>query len=355
MKGRTAIIDRLREFDMAALVVDGELSDLYIAPHKAKFPAPGAVMLARVERILPATGGCFVRLPCGCPGYVRHASGLRAGNFVMLQASAYPDRDKALALTRDIRLRGPYAILTAGKPGISVSRKISSESERCRLRGIASPMLEGMDASWGLILRTASRSQDKLLRDDVAGLATLGRKVEEASEWTTPRIAIPAPTPRQLAYSEWIAKDGCQVDDYPGAARDNHLDDRIEEALERRFALPCGGNIYVDETRAVTAIDVNTGRQSGGNAAANAASQAARILPRLLRIRGIGGQIVVDFPSLRRGAKHAVEHELKSAFSADPVPTTLLGWTRMGLYEMHRKRDRVPLSTAFDVEALSSL
>ena len=101
--------------------------------------------------------------------------------------------------------------------------------------------------------------------------------------------------------------------------------------------------MYVEATRALVAVDVNTGNDTSPSAALKANLAASRALPRALRLRGLGGQIVVDFVSMSKAHRKQVEQSLRAAFKADPIETSLVGWTQMGLFELQRKRERLPL------------
>ncbi len=100
----------------------------------------------------------------------------------------------------------------------------------------------------------------------------------------------------------------------------------------------------VEATRAMVTVDVNTAGEFGGGASLTANLEAARDLPRQLRLRGLGGQIIVDFAPLRKTDRKRIEEALKAAFRRDPVETSLAGWTPLGNFELQRKRERRPLS-----------
>ena len=111
---------------------------------------------------------------------------------------------------------------------------------------------------------------------------------------------------------------------------------------EARVALPSGGWMAVEATRAMVTVDVNTAGEFSPGAAVTANVEAARELPRQLRLRGLGGQIAIDFAPLKKTDRRRIEDALKSAFRRDPVETTLAGWTPLGNFELQRKRERQP-------------
>ena len=121
----------------------------------------------------------------------------------------------------------------------------------------------------------------------------------------------------------------------------------VWEAIERLkspHAPNAAGSIIVEPTRALVAVDVNTEGNFTAAAGLKANMAAARDLPRQLRLRGLGGQIVVDFAPMAKNERRALEGAIRAAFKRDPIETSLVGWTQMGLYELQRKRERRPLA-----------
>ena len=118
----------------------------------------------------------------------------------------------------------------------------------------------------------------------------------------------------------------------------------IDAVLTPRVALPGGGHLMIEPTRALVAVDVNTGADTSPAAALKANIAAARDLPRQLRLRGLGGQVVVDFAPMPKKDRLVLEQQLRAAFKTEAAETSLAGWTPLGLYELVRKRDRVALT-----------
>ena len=100
--------------------------------------------------------------------------------------------------------------------------------------------------------------------------------------------------------------------------------------------------MVIEPTRALVAVDVNTGPDTSPAAALKANVAAARELPRQLRLRGLGGQVVIDFAPMPKRDRHILDQVLKAAFKTDGE-SNLAGWTTLGLYEMTRRRDRLLL------------
>ena len=101
--------------------------------------------------------------------------------------------------------------------------------------------------------------------------------------------------------------------------------------------------MFVEPTRALVAVDINTGTDTSPAAGLKANIQALRALPRALRLRGLGGQIVIDPAPLSKRDRRQVESVARAAFRADPIETTLVDWSPLGHLEVVRKRERLPL------------
>ena len=119
----------------------------------------------------------------------------------------------------------------------------------------------------------------------------------------------------------------------------------IDALRSPRVDFDNGGHMMVEPTRALVAVDVNTGPDTSPAASLKTNIAAARDLPRQLRLRGLGGQVVVDFAPMPKKDRSILDQVIKAAFKAEGGETNLAGWTVLGLYEMTRKRDRLPLAS----------
>ena len=100
--------------------------------------------------------------------------------------------------------------------------------------------------------------------------------------------------------------------------------------------------MYVEPTRALVAVDVNTGGDTSLASTLKANIAACKALPRALRLRGLGGQIVMDLAPMSKAHRKQIESTLRGAFRADSIDTALVGWTPLGHFELQRKRERLP-------------
>lgn len=341
MKGRQVVLGRFRGNEAAALMQDGQLIDLILDPGPLAALAPGAICRGVVERLMKGQGGVFVRLPGGERGYLRERAGLGEGQPVLVQISGVAEESKAIPLSGRLLFRGRYGLVTPAAPGINVSRRIRDSGIREALVGFAQVQLGGR--SHGLILRSASAHAG---RDEIAGeLKTLIDLADRITAETggEPELLLDSATPWEQAWTEWADPEPDAVEEGDDSFEDCGVSDAIDALLAPGIALPMGAHAVIEPTRALIAVDVNTGRDTTPAASLKANIALARDLPRQLRLRGLGGQVVVDFAPVPKRDRVVLDQALRAAFKGDGTETTLIGWTRMGLYEISRKRDRVPL------------
>ena len=336
MKGRTIVLDHIGDVEAAALMVDGKIDDLLIDDTDA--PRPGAIFRAICDRPIKGQGGMMLRLPDGDTAFLRQSKGLRPGQSMLVQVTGYAEGGKAVPVTERVLFKSRFAIITPGKPGINVSRQIEDEDERNRLLEIAHGVME---TEHGLILRSSCEGADEAeIADDILAMVALADAVLADADGSNPEALTEGDGPHTLAWRDWTGAASVVTD--PGSFATHGVLDQISALGDPM--VPLGeGTMYVEPTRALIAVDVNTGNDTSPAAALKANLAAARALPRALRLRGLAGQISVDFVSMSKAHRKQVEQSLRASFRTDPIETSLVGWTPMGLFELQRKRERLPL------------
>ena len=338
MKGRTIILDQLNGRDAAALMVDGQLEDLLV---EGAAPTPGTIYRARADRPVKGQGGMFLATPDG-PAFLRQVKGLAPGTLLLVQVTGYAEPGKAIPVTQKLLFKSRYAIVTPQAPGLNISRAIRDEEERNRLLEIAHA--EMAEYAFGLILRSscAGANADDIA-EDVAGTASLASQVLQ-DDGTSAEKLTDGDDPHTLAWREWT--DPAEIVKETGGFELNGVLDALETARGPSEPLAGGGHLFVEPTRALVAVDVNTGSDTSMAAGLRANLACARSLPRALRIRGLGGQVTLDLAPMPKKDRRGFETALRAAFRADSEETVLVGWTPLGHYELQRKRSRVPLVEA---------
>ncbi|MFK7744880.1 MAG: ribonuclease E/G [Roseobacter sp.] len=335
MKGRTIVLDHLGDREAAALMVDGMLDDLLI---DGDVPRPGTVYRAVADRPVKGQGGMFFKTPDGS-AFLRQVKGVSPGQRMLVQVTGYAEPGKAIPVTQKLLFKSRYAIVTPDAPGTNISRSIRDENERDRLLEIAHHALN--DAPFGLILRSCCEgaAADDIAQD-VEAMVDLAHTVAEDTGGEMETLTE-GDGPHLLAWRDWV--EPAEVVTAAGAFDDHGVSDALETLHGIHVRIDGGASLYVEPTRALVAVDVNTGSDTSLAAGIKANMACARALPKALRLRGLGGQIVLDLAPMPKKDRRSFETALRQAFRADDVETALVGWTPLGHYELQRKRARLPL------------
>ncbi|MDE0658884.1 MAG: Rne/Rng family ribonuclease [Gammaproteobacteria bacterium] len=392
-----------------ALVVDGRVREVHIE-RPAGRSLRGNLYRGRVERVVGGVQAAFVDIGLGRPGFlhVRDFHGVRVepgcaapdisklvrpGQSLLVQVAKDPLNGKGVRLTTNLALAVRTVVLLPFDTHIGVATRIVDEDERERLKDLVTRLRAEAGTPYGYIVRTACRSAtEALLRTEIRRLHGLWKRVsrrygEIAGAMAAPRSAAGFTGNACLVHEELpvpmrIVRDFAgpttrailvnhtdtfhRVADYIGqrlpelAETVAHyqgrtplfeargLETAIDRALDKRVPLPSGGTLVIEQTEAMTTIDVNSGRFVDSadleSTAFTTNLEAAREVPLQLRLRNIGGIIVVDFIDMvDEHNQQAVMDALHGAASDDPARFRAAGFSQLGLVEISRRRTRESL------------
>ncbi len=341
MKGRVVVLDEIAGRKAAALIVNGRLEDLLIDNDDAV--VPGAIFRAVCDRPLKGQGGMIVRLGDGNTGFLRQAKGFAPGDTFLVQVTGIAQDGKAAPVNTRVLFKSRYAIVTPGAAGFNVARTIKDEEERERLLEIGHEGMAEAPEGFGLILRSAANEANgEDVADDIAAMLDLAMAVTSDADGM-PELLVDAPDAHVLAWRDWTSPVPDDVIEAEGAFEDHGVLDAIDDLQLPHAKLSGGASMMIEPTSALVAVDVNTAGDHSLAAGLKANMAAARDLPRQLRLRGLAGQITLDVAPMPKKDRRGFEDVLRRAFRADSTDTVLAGWTPLGLYELQRKRDRLPL------------
>ncbi|MCU0801324.1 MAG: ribonuclease E/G [Rhodobacteraceae bacterium] len=339
MIGRVVALDAVNGQQAAALLVDGQLQDLLVDPGDDA-PLPGAIYRAIADRPMKGQGGIFVKLPHG-NGFLRQISGIAPGQRLIVQVTGPAEEGKATPVTVRLLFKSRFAIITPDAPGLNISRRIRDEERRAELDAIAQQQMAGAAETLGLILRSACwDAEPDAVAEDIAAMRGLAEAVCADLDGG-PELLVEGAGAHETAFRDWLdpAPDALETDENTFA--NNGVLDLLDALRVPRVDLG-EGSMFIEATRAMVAVDVNTGSDTSPAAALKANIAAARDLPRQLRLRGLGGQVVIDFAPMPKRERGILDQVMKAAFKTEGE-VNLAGWTTLGLYELTRKRDRLPL------------
>ena len=298
---------------------------------------------------------------------------LKPGQEVLVQVVKEPTGNKGAFLTSWLSLAGRFLVLTPGQEQIGVSRKVDSDEERTRLR----EMMNGIDPGQGLgvIVRTVSAGTTKTtLKNDLQYLKRVWKDIrKKATEVSAPALIYQEPGLPQRAVRDYLTDDVCEIwvdnEEVADSIRETvsllfprkkelvrlHTDVRmplwerfslrrqLDQIYSREVTLPSGGRLVFDQTEALMAVDINSGKISGKvnfeSMAHRTNMEAAEAIARQLKLRDIGGQVVIDFIEMR-DKKHVLEVEktLRTAMKNDRARHDVGRMSSFGLLELVRQR-----------------
>ncbi len=334
---RLVILDKVQGRPIAALLVDGVLEDLAIDP-LTDAPLNGAIYRAVADRPMKGQGGMFVRLPGGS-GFLRQTAGIAPGQRLLVQITGPAEAGKAYPVTTRLLFKSRYAIVTPDAPGLNISRRIRDEELRAELEALAQAGMAGADAALGLILRSACESAERDdIAQDIAAMRDLAQAVLADLDGG-PELLVEGAGAHETAWRDWA--DPAPDEVIEGDLQSHGVLEMLDALLTPRVDLG-EGHMMLEPTRALVAVDVNTGNDTSPAASLKVNIAAARALPRQLRLRGLGGQVVVDFAPMPKRDRAVLDQVIRAAFKTE-AEVNLAGWTTLGLYEFTRKRDRIAL------------
>ncbi len=385
----------------AALIEDGVVQEIFIE-HAGRRRLVSNLYKGRVTRVLPGMQAAFVDIGLERTAFLHiddivsppleetelapaaaAAIDVRRlvspGDELLVQVIKDPIGSKGARLSTFITLPARYLVYLPAGEGVAVSAKIDDEAERIRLKSLVCELRAG-EAGGGYILRTAAQGASaEALREDMGYLERLWQHVRARAAEVPPgsvvhedlhlalrllrdelsrgvgavRVDSPETHRSMRAFAEQFmpgASTRIELYDEARPIFDLHgVEDEINRALERKVMLKSGGHLVIDQTEAMTTIDVNTGGYVGHRNLEETCFrtnlEAAEVIGRQLRLRNLGGIIIIDFIDM-----HAESHRrqilaaLERSLAADRAQTRIVNFSPLGLLEMTRKRTRESLA-----------
>ncbi|WP_371152391.1 Rne/Rng family ribonuclease [Buchananella felis] len=396
---RHMIVRERDGLNQIAVLEDGLLVEHYVA-RRTQSSMVGAVVLGRVQNVLPTMEAAFVDIGQGRnavlyagevnwdlvdaegkPRKIEEA--IKAGDQVLVQVTKDPIGHKGARLTSQISLAGRFLVLVPGSGMTGISRKLPV-GERTRLKTI---LKEVVPDGAGVIVRTAAEgATDEQLREDVARLQEQWEEIQAKQKkarnvpqvlrgepelavrvvrdifnedfakltvsgdnaWKTISSYVQEMSPDLMERLEHFEGDG----DVFAAFR---VDEQLAKGMDRKVWLPSGGSLIIDRTEAMTVVDVNTGRFTGSGTLEETVTrnnlEAAEEIVRQLRLRDIGGIIVIDFVDMVLSQnRDLVLRRLVECLGRDRTRHQVTEVTSLGLVQMTRKRVGEGLVEAFSTQ-----
>ena len=372
--------------NIAAVMENGRVSDFIISRGDVIL---GDVYLATVDNILPSIDAAFVNVGVDKMGFLHAQDVMGKGTLkdklspkqkLIVQVVKEPTGHKGPRVTTEISLPGRFLVLMPYEPGISISKKIENNKERARLKSVVSLI---KPVGVGVIIRTEAEGQSEAdIQEDLEILLEkwnniitsaetltppnllyrdqdlLYRTIREACTEDTKEIVVDTAFALQRVQNilqNWHMNKNIQVTLYKGTeplliAEDIHKE--IKAALNIKVNMPSGGYLFIQQTEALTVIDVNSGKFTSSSTQDETILktniEAVHEIARQLRLRNIGGMIIVDFiDMISRADKLAMLEELEIALEPDKAKPQVGQISDLGLVELTRHRQGQSLSEIF--------
>jgi ribonuclease E len=372
--------------NIAAVLENKKVTDFFI--HRGEVLL-GDVYLATVDNILPSIDAAFVNVGTDKMGFLHAQDVMGKGTLkeklspkqkLVVQVVKEPTGHKGPRVTTEISLPGRFLVLMPNEPGVSVSKKIENSKERARLKSIVNLI---KPVGVGVIIRTEAEGQSEAdIQEDLEILLEKWNNIINSAETLTPpnliyrdqdllyrvireactedvkEIIVDTPFAMNRVQSilqNWHMAKGIQVTLYKGTeplliAMDIHKE--IKAALNVKVNMPSGGYLYIQQTEALTVIDVNSGKfissATQDETILKTNIEAVHEIARQLRLRNIGGMIIVDFiDMMSRADKLAMMEELEIALEPDKAKPQVGQLSDLGLVELTRHRQGQSLSEIF--------
>ena len=394
---RTMVIRDQDGLDQIAILEDGLLVEHYVA-RRTQSSMVGNIYLGRVQNVLPSMEAAFVDVgrgrnavlyagevnwdAVGLEGKPRRIeSALKSGDPVLVQVTKDPIGHKGARLTSQLTLAGRYLVLIPGGSMMGISRKLP-DKERARLKKILKAVVP---SGSGVIVRTAAEgATEEQIRDDVARLTRQWEDIEKKRTNTKSAPTLLRGEPELAVrvvrdifnedFSKLIIEGrdtyatvkeyvdelspelSDRVEQWVGTEDVFHahrIDEQLAKGMDRKVWLPSGGTLIIDRTEAMTVIDVNTGKFIGAGGTLEETVtrnnlEAAEEIVRQLRLRDIGGIVIIDFVDMvLESNRDLVLRRLVECLGRDRTRHQVTEITSLGLVQMTRKRVGEGLVEAF--------
>ncbi|MEQ1439455.1 ribonuclease G [Fontimonas sp. SYSU GA230001] len=392
----TEILVNIGQQETRVALVDGGAVQEVHMQRASRHGLTGNIYKGVVQRVLPGMQAAFVEiglertaflhvadmvpiLPGGADAEPSIGQLLREGQEVLVQILKDPLGTKGARLTTLLSVPSRYLVLLPHEKHVGVSARIEDDGERARLKAVLDALQQRMAPEFGLIARTAAEGADApSLEADVAFLLRLWKAISDKAATSRPGTLVHGDLPLSMRILrdllgtdvERVRIDSAEecrrvkqfaqlfvpqaaplIELYEGAAPIFDLygvEDDINRALSRRVELKSGGHLVIDQTEAMTTIDVNTGAYIGhrnlDETVLKTNLEAAQAIARQLRLRNLGGIIIIDFIDMKSEDHRAqVLRALERALAADHARTQIHPFSPLGLVEMTRKRTRESL------------
>ena len=380
------IVNKNKEEKIIAIIENGKLVEIYEENEQSqKARNEGNIYLGIVKDIVPGMQAAFVDIGTEKNSFIhvkdvvpqvdekvekridnKIKDVIKAGEKILVQIQKDSNDKKGARTSTHIKLTGKYVVLMPNTNIVTISQKIENESEKERLLKILRKLLP---ENTGVIVRTAAvKKNEEELKEDLERLLSKWKKIKEKFDNTPSKSQLLYKSPSILEkiildlpenriekimvndkdeyreISEMLKEmdEKIKVEIHENILEKYELEKQIEKSKQRKVWLNCGGFITIDQTEALVAIDVNSGKFTGKSTLEETVYkvnyEATIEIAKQLRLRDVGGIIIIDYIDMQKEEnKEKIEKLLKESLKQDRAKTQVEGFTKLNLMELTRK------------------
>ena len=343
MVEKEIFIDKSDGYNVVAVREKGKLVDFFFDffGSKKRFYPYSSLLSAKIIRNI-GKKGFFIKLPNGEVGFLSTKKRYSVGEKVIVNAKTIFDQEKLQRFSDKVLYRTKYFVFKHGKPGLFFSRKIGKDWINKVPKTDIVNELKSIKQSFSVIVRsnTMKLKESNIRRCFSENFAEMINVLNDLRSGVRDELVYSA---KNYALDIYRDQGHYRITEEQGIFDLMGIWDEINFYSTEKFFFSSDSYLIIPETAALCAIDVNTGNDFSTDIS-KINLDACKSLAHNIRIKGIGGKIVIDFiPTSKENRVH-IEETLIGIFSSDPISTQIYGWTRGNNFELERKRSKVPLS-----------
>ncbi len=342
-KNKTLLIEPFGIGHIVAIKEAGQLVDLYcdVADINHIYPM-SAIVCARVTRRLKKMGGYFLLLPNGKQGYLKSRKNFTIGSVVKVQAKAITDIGKPQSFTDNIKLEGEFFIVENGQGKVFFSNKISDDTFRKKVQNEIIYCIKSKISNLNVLVR--SKSEILCLenfKNELIDQIMEFKKLYPANE-SELKLVSAGKLSKERALNTFDWENDCQIIEGNNIFDENYLWDEVEQFLSEKYFFGNESYLIIEQTAAFCSIDINSGNDFI-TPSSEINIMACYEIFRNIRVRGIGGKIIIDFISCSKIYKKAIYQLMNDLSKLESYNISVKGWTKLGNFEIESPYERIPL------------
>ncbi len=320
-----------------------KIIDVYIDPPvSSNFYPPDTFLRAKIERKISSIGGYFIRLPNGNQGFLKSKSTYIEGSSLILQSKIFYELQKPQLFTDTLKVISKYFILKLSKKGISFSKKLPKKFERKRVMNLLKSNLNILEDTYVICRSSIASVEVSELKNELEKAIKRMQKIK--SVLSTNNIYYDG-LARQISLEKY-GTNFCHVIEEKGIFDRLGIWDQLMEIREGKLNLKNGSYLIFEQTNAFLTIDVNSGKNhklTKKEINLSACNEIARVIQGF----GFGGKILIDFLPCSKEDRKDIFDKISMSFSKETEKNRIWGWTNSGIFELERKREKIPLKLLF--------